>query len=158
MSLWELLARDAFWSGIAAMGFAILFNVPPRTLTGCVICGAVGHAIRTLLVEEFAFSIITATLTAATCVGFLAWEFARLWRVPTPIFAVSGSIPLVPGVFAYQTALGILKIATAGGDGENSDILFETSRNGITTALVLGAIAAGIIAPKLLFRRSKPVV
>ena len=30
MDLLWLLAKDAFWSAIPAVGFAMLFNVPPR--------------------------------------------------------------------------------------------------------------------------------
>ncbi len=32
MDLLWLLAKDAFWSAIPAVGFAMIFNVPPRML------------------------------------------------------------------------------------------------------------------------------
>jgi len=37
-------------------------------------------------------------------------------------------------------------------------LALATAVNGINTALILGGIAAGIIAPKLLFLRRVPVV
>ena len=37
-------------------------------------------------------------------------------------------------------------------------LLTEAMTNGIKTALILGALATGIAAPKLLFQRRKPVV
>jgi uncharacterized membrane protein YjjB (DUF3815 family) len=149
-----LVLRDGLWSGIAALGFAILFNVPVRTLPGCLLVGAVGHALRTLLMQ-FGMGIEAATLVGATAVGFLSLRFAQRWHTPPTVFAVSGAIPMVPGVFAYETMLGLLRIATQA--APSTAVLTEAMVNAVKTALILGAIAGGITAPGLLFRRRKPV-
>lgn len=146
--------QDAFWSAWAACGFAMLFNVPKRTLVGCMACGAAGHALRTLLISGVGADIAFATLASATLIGFLGLAFARREGAPMTVFTISGSIPLVPGVFAYRTMLGILDLATM----PDATLIAETTQNAITTALILGGIAVGIIAPKLLFLREKPVV
>lgn len=160
MSVTEMLPnllQDAFWSGVAALGFAILFSAPLRTLPGCVICGALGHAIRTLLMQSAGFSIEAATLVGATVVGFIGAFFARQWHTPSAIFTVSGAIPLVPGVFAYRTMIGLLQIAAA--DASTGEpVLIEASINAIKTGLILASIAGGIAAPTLLFERRRPVV
>jgi uncharacterized membrane protein YjjB (DUF3815 family) len=154
-TLWIVL-RDAGWSGLAALGFAMLFNVPTRTLSGCTICGAVGHGLRTLLMEV-GFTIASATLISATAVGFMGWAFARRWRAPTPVFTVSGAIVLVPGVFAYQTMISLVQLTTS--ESRASDaLLTEASVNGIKTMLILGAIAVGITAPSLIFERNRPAM
>lgn len=151
-----LVVRDGLWSGIAALGFAILFNVPVRTLPGCLVVGAVGHALRTLLMQTGLMGIEAGTLIGATAVGFLSLKFAQRWRTPPTVFSVSGAIPMVPGVFAYEAMLGLLRIATQPDPG--MDVFSATAVNAIKTALILGAIAGGITAPGLLFRRRKPVV
>ncbi len=51
MDLLWLLAKDAFWSSIPAVGFAMLFNVPPRMLKYCAMGGALAHSLRTLLIH-----------------------------------------------------------------------------------------------------------
>ncbi|MBC7869318.1 MAG: threonine/serine exporter family protein, partial [Chitinophagaceae bacterium] len=51
IDLLGVVVQDAFWSALAAAGFAMVFNVPPRTLFGCVLAGASGHAFRTLLIQ-----------------------------------------------------------------------------------------------------------
>ncbi len=150
----ELLIQDAFWSGIAALGFAMLFNVPRRTLPGCVIAGAVGHTLRTLLMETGA-TIEGATLFGATCVGFLSVCFGRCWHTPPIIFAVSGVIPMIPGRFAYGTMIALFQLAELGSAAPDS-VLIEVSVNAVKTGLILGALAVGIAAPSLLFQRSKP--
>lgn len=150
------LLADAFWSAVAATGFAILFNVPPRALPGCAIAAAIGHALRTWTIQ-LGLPIEPATLLAATTIGFMGVALARRFQSPTAIFTVPAVIPMVPGTFAFRTMLGILQLTTL--DIANSaPILVEVSLNAIKTGLILAALAGGIIAPRLLFRRQKPVV
>lgn len=148
--------QDAFWSGVAALGFAMLFNVPVRTLRGCVVVGAVGHGLRTLLVS-LGMGIEAATLATATVVGLLGEVFARRWATPATTFTVSGAIPLVPGVFAFRAMLGLLRVAT-GDAATGTAALVDAATNAIKTALILGAIAVGIATPSLLFQRRKPAL
>jgi uncharacterized membrane protein YjjB (DUF3815 family) len=147
----QLCVEDVFWSGVAALGFAILFNVPKRLLLGCFIAGAVGHMLRTTLVISGS-SLEFATLIGAAAVGFLSVYLGDRSKVPPSIFAVTGAIPLVPGVFAYQTIIGLLS-ATSAANGQSVNLLAVAGINGVRTALMLSAIAFGIAAPTLLFRR-----
>lgn len=151
-----MTVRDAVWSAIAAVGFAILFNVPKRALPGCIACAAAGHATRTLLMH-MGVNIVPATLAGATLVGSLAVELAHLSGTPPPVFSIPGAIPLVPGVFAYQAMIGLVNVTTVD-PAQGSAILVDASINAMKTALILGMIAVGIAAPTLLFRRRKPVV
>jgi uncharacterized membrane protein YjjB (DUF3815 family) len=150
------LVQDAFWSAIAALGFAVLFHVPLRSLPGCALGGALGHAVRTGLIQA-GMDIEAATLIGATTIGFLGMVFARYWKAPMPIFTVSAAVTLVPGVFAFQTMMAILEVSLGRPETANT-ALVEASVNAIKTALILGAIALGIAAPTLLFSRPKPVV
>ncbi len=98
---------DAFWSALAAIGFAMLFNVPRRTVLACALTGAAGHAFRTLLMH-FGMNIIPATLAGATVIGFVAEYCSRRWHAPANVFTVSGAIPMVPGSYAYRAMLGAI--------------------------------------------------
>lgn len=147
---------DALWSGVAALGFAILFNVPRKLLPGCFAAGALGHSLR-LLLMQFGLSIEWGTLIGATVVGLFAKFFADRTNAPSAPFAISGAIPMVPGVFAYRTMIGILSVATASDPNLTTSLLVEASTNAIKTAILLAALAMGIAAPNLLFKRPKPV-
>lgn len=153
--IWTVL-QDAFWSGVAAAGFAVLFNVPRRALAGSVIAGALGHATRTLLMT-LGLQIELATLFGAAVVGFLGHYFARRWRVADLVFTVPGVIPMVPGGFAFRTMIGLLQLASPGA-ASGMPLLVDTAVNATKTGLILAAIAGGITAPSLLFQRRKPVV
>lgn len=152
----SLLLENAFWSAVAALGFALLFNVPVRTLPACALGGAAGYTLRAALVRA-GLSVEAGTLAAATLVGFLGAYFARRWYAPTTVFTVSSAIPLVPGVFAFQAMLGVLRVASAD-PATGQPVLLEASINAIRTALILAAIAIGITTPSLLFNRRRPVV
>lgn len=157
MNLASAILIDALWSAVAAGGFAILFNVPPRALPYCVVVGGLGHALRALLLH-WGMSIVPATLFGATSIGFLARACAHRLQMPSLIFAVSGSIPMVPGVFAYSTMIGLLKLTGTSSAEAAVPLLVEVANDGIHTALILGALAIGNVAPALLFDRPKPVV
>ncbi len=159
MTPFELLntsLRDLVLSGVAALGFAILFNVPRRFLLGCFLCGAAGHTLRIILVNSGA-SVEFSTLVGAAAVGFLSVYLSNRYSVPSLIFTVTGAIPLVPGVFAYQTIVGLLSVTSAS-DTQSVDLLVTAGINGVRTTIILCAIAFGIAAPMLLFRRSNPTV
>ncbi len=153
--LW-LLAHNAFWSGIASLGFAILFNVPVRTLLACALCGAAGYGTRTLMLE-MGLGIEGATLVGATLVGFIGQALGWRWHVPALVLTVPGVIPMIPGTFAYNTMIGVLNIAQAGSEADNT-LLLEPVVNGIKTNLILMALAVGIAAPSLLFQRYRPMI
>lgn len=156
---------DALWAAVAATGFAVLFNVPYRTLFGCALCGALGHASRTFLLQSGlpgVDHIVMASLIGATIVGTLGYFLARRLQLPSIVYTVSGVIPMVPGTYAFSAMLAILRIADmvdVGGSVRTDAILLgEVIPNTLTTAFVLAALAVGIAAPTLLFRRRKPVV
>lgn len=147
---------DALWSGVAALGFAILFNVPRKLLPACVVAGALGHSAR-LLLMQFGLSIEWGTLLGATLVGVFAKFVADRTNAPSAPFAITGAIPMVPGVFAYRTMIGILSVATSTNPDLSGTLLVEAGTNAIKTTLLLATIAIGIAAPTLLFKRPKPV-
>jgi len=156
LELLNFSIQDVLWSGIAALGFAILFNVPRRLLAGCFLSGAIGHTLRTMLMNAGA-SVEFSTLIGAVAVGFVSVNLSNRYSVPASIFTVTGAIPLVPGVFAYQTIVVLLSATSAPGD-QSVELLAAAGINGVRTALVLSAIAFGITAPTLIFRRSHPSV
>ncbi len=158
--MWLFVLGDAFWSAVAAVGFAILFNVPRYSLPACALTGALGHAFRAALIISFGLPVEAATLLAGTAVGFLGELFARHYHIPRLIFVVPGVIPMVPGVFAYRTMLGIFELAGVANltAVASAEVLLQTAVYAIRTGLILAGLSFGIIAPNLLFRRQRPVI
>ncbi len=149
------LAQDALWSGVAAVAFAVLFNVPLRLLPGCALTGALGHAVRLLLQRQFEVPLEAATLVGAVAVGVIGVELDRRYKVPASVFQIPGVIPMIPGSFAYRAMIGLVMLATTTPDAAQF-LLVEASSNITKTGLILGALALGIAAPALIFERSRP--
>ncbi|MCB9459034.1 MAG: threonine/serine exporter family protein [Anaerolineaceae bacterium] len=157
MTILLAVLEDALWSGVAAVGFGVLFNVPRRALAYCALVGACGHAVRTLMMDQFGMGITTATLLGALIVGFMSKFIARKLKMPSMIFGITGAIPMVPGVFAYQTMIGLVDLIHQE-PGQIQATLAEAAVNGVQTVALLGCLALGITAPTFLLEREHPVV
>ncbi len=157
LDLGWLLLRDAWWSAIAALGFAVLFSVPPRLLWGCMLGGAVGHMVRTLCMQV-GLSIEVGTLLGAMAIGLLGEWLARRTRAPVQVFTVSAAIPMVPGAFAFGTMLNLIDFSNTADASTGQMLLWQAAYNAVKTALVLAAIAFGMTWPALVLRRRRPVV
>lgn len=146
---------DMFWAAIPAIGFAMVFNVPPRSLPAVALLGAAGHGLRWLLMQ-YHWTVVPASLAGAILIGFMAVYLAKRLHAPAQIFGIAGVIPMIPGVHAFKTMIGLVQLATHAGVADS--LLLETSIHATQTGMILGALATGIAAPKLLFERHQPVV
>lgn len=149
------LAQDMLLSAIPAVGFGMLFNVPPRVLVYCAIGGALGHGSRFALVQLAGMPLEWATLLAAGLVSFIGIYAAQRLRAHPKVFTVASMIPMVPGIAAYTTVLAIVQMNQRG----FSDELLKTAvQCGLRTFFVVGALSVGLATPGLLFYRRRPIV
>ncbi|MEI8075374.1 MAG: threonine/serine exporter family protein [Bacteroidota bacterium] len=148
---WIIILSKAFWSGWAALGFGILFNVPPRTLLALWIGGAIGVFIKFSLLQ-MSVSVVLASFIGASAVGFLSIPIAHIRHVPPMIFAIPSVIPLIPGVFAYRTMLGLIKLTGSIGADYNT-IISETINNGAKTLFIIMSLAIGVAIPMHVMRK-----
>jgi uncharacterized membrane protein YjjB (DUF3815 family) len=151
-----ILMNDIFWSAVAAFGFAILFKVPRRSLPMCILAGALGHGVRTVLVE-LNVVLVLASFAGATVVGFFGYWLSRRFNIPSTVFTVPGVIPLVPGSIAFETMVILIRTLEAG-QVAAGPLFVAAALNALTAALIILGLGLGISSPFLLFRRQKPVV
>ena len=151
MILIEILIKS-FWAGIAAIGFAILFNVPRRTLFQIWCIGAMGGLIKFTAVN-YEMGVVFASFLGAVAVGIVAIQMAHLRDSPPLVFSIPSVIPMVPGVFAYKFMLGMIALTSI----EKTDIylqtLIETVNNGSKMMFVLISLGTGVAIPMLLTRK-----
>lgn len=149
----HLMAFDAFWAAIPAIGFAMIFAVPPRMLPYCALGGAFAHSLRTLLIHT-GIPIEWATFLASCAVGFIFILVSKRLLAPRPIFTVASIIPMIPGKFAYNTIIAVLSM----NNGMTEKLLQSSIENGLKTLFILFALCFGLALPSLFFYRNKPVV
>ena len=149
-----LLLDDMFFAAIPAVGFALVFNVPPKALKYCALLGALGHVTRTILMHNDV-PIVFATLVGAALIGFIGVHLSHRYLAHPKVFTVAAIIPMIPGVQAYKAMIAIVQIHHYG----FSNALFEQRiASFINTTFILGALVFGLALPGLLFYREKPVV
>ena len=149
-----LLLDDMFFASIPAVGFALVFNVPPKALKYCALLGALGHVTRTILMHNDV-PIVFATLVGAALIGFIGVHLSHRYLAHPKVFTVAAIIPMIPGVQAYKAMIAIVQIHHYG----FSNALFEQMITSfINTTFILGALVFGLALPGLLFYREKPVV
>ncbi|WP_371378458.1 threonine/serine exporter family protein [Thalassotalea aquiviva] len=154
MSLLLLLLDDAFFSAIAAIGFALVFNVPARLLFLCAAGGAIGHSFRTLLMY-FDGSIVWSSFFAAALVGVIGVYWSRKYLVPRPVFTVASVIPMIPGTYAFKAMISLLSMQQVGYTEVLMANLFE---NGVTMVFILLALSFGLALPSVVIYRFRPIV
>lgn len=150
MSGWLL----ELWAAPAALGFALLFNVPPRSLVACCTLAVIGHATRKGVVD-FGGDIVLGTLLGGVVISIAAEWWARSHDMVPTVYSVSAAIPMVPGTFMYKAIQGLLGIATMAklppeiAQQTAQQLLMEASVNAIKASMILMALAFGIAAPIL---------
>lgn len=151
MILFDIFTKS-MWAGIAALGFAVLFNVPRRTLFTIWALGAIGGILK-FSALHFDFGIVFASLLGASVVGVLSIQTAHIQKSPPLIFSIPAVIPMVPGFFAYKMMLGLIALTSM----ENTDTylqkLIETVNNGSKMMFVLISLGTGVAIPMLLSRK-----
>lgn len=150
---WIALLEKGFWAGFAALGFAILFNVPQRTLLIIWGLGAVGGLSKFFLLAVDV-NIALASLAGASFIGVLSVYASHNKQAPPLVFSIPAVIPMVPGAFAYRMMLGCMELAGKSVDSQTYLVtLAETANNGLKAFFILIAISAGVSIPMLVTRK-----
>ncbi|HAS6094777.1 TPA: hypothetical protein I7234_10885 [Vibrio vulnificus] len=148
------LLNDMFFAAIPAVGFALVFNVPPRALIYCALGGAIGHGSRYLMMK-FGIPIEWATFFSATLVGMIGVYWSRRLLAHPKVFTVAALIPMVPGVFTFKAMIAMVEINHLGYTPELVAVCME---NFLKAMFIIAGLAVGLAVPGLLFYRRRPIV
>ena len=149
---WLLIFEKGIWFGLAAVGFAVLFNVPTRTLVPIFVMGAFGGLTKAIMLH-YEINVIGASFAGATLIGFISIFFAHEKHAPPPIFAIPAVIPMVPGIFAYRMMIGLISLAGKLDNTAYTRIMSETTNNGLKVMFILMGLATGVGLPMLITRK-----
>lgn len=151
MILLEIITKS-FWAGIAAIGFAILFNVPRRVIFSIWTLGALGGLVK-FTAMQFEIGIVFASFLGATIVGIISIQMAHMRHSPPLVFSIPSVIPMVPGVFAYKMMLGMIALSSIDNTDAYLQTLIETVNNGTKMMFILISLGTGVAIPMLLTRK-----
>lgn len=146
------ILRDAFLSFFVAIGFALLFETPRKALVIAGLLGGVGHCIRFALLQS-EFGLVASTLCGTVFIGLAGIYCAHRIHTPPVVFTLPACITMIPGLYAYRTMLGCIRIYEEGTSDEGSSLLQDTAYNFILTSSLLFCLAIGICIAALVFRK-----
>jgi len=146
------IASMGFWCGVASLGFGVLFNTPPRTLFALWVGGFIAGCIKFSILELASGGIVMASFMGALAVGILSIPVAHFRHVPPMIFSIPSVIPLVPGVFAYRTMLGLIRLSRPS-EVDYGSLAETTVHNGVNTLFVIMSLALGVAIPMHVMRK-----
>ena len=141
------LALDTLAAGIAVAAYGSFFNMPWSMVGVPVTTGMAAHALRWELLQLGAgvpMGAFGATLLAGAGIALV---FRRL-RLPFGAAAFACVVSLIPGVYMFQAASGLVTVARLG-PKVGLDLALGVAADASTAGLTLLAMAAGLILPKL---------
>lgn len=153
MNLITSVLLDGLFAAIAAAGFAIISNPPRKAILISALLAAVGHSLRYYLLNHTSLELVTSTLLAAFTIGMFSMWFAKLIRCPAEVFSFPSLLPMIPGMYAYKTVLGLIRFMGC----KQEDLLYhyivDIFRNGLTSVFVLFALVIGVSLPLFIFHK-----
>jgi uncharacterized membrane protein YjjB (DUF3815 family) len=138
---------DPLFAALAALGFAIIFNVPKKYLLYTALTAIVGFSAKSAFIHA-GNGVELSTLAGAVLVGVMGKLFSTYTQGPHQIITIAAVIPMVPGSLAFQTILSLLDFVSA--PAPSFELLTQTMFYASKTGFTLAAIAMGVAAPSLL--------
>lgn len=127
---------------IATICFALLLRTPVRVLPAVAFVAVVGYAIYLIM-----GGTLSAYFVSALVIAILSEIFARIKKMTSALFVVSGVIPIVPGMLLYRAVVLLAEDNTA-----------KAGQAAIKALLGFGAIALAITIATAVFNNFHPMM
>jgi hypothetical protein len=143
ISYWEA----AIVTGISAMGFGMIFNVPRRSLPIVALLGVLGMCLRNFIAFDLHQGLILGSLAGATLISLLAVRFVHATRSPNHVLTIPGVIPMVPGILMYRGIFGFVHLGT------DATEFMSAFGNLLNAGLIVLCLSIGVATPNIFVRR-----
>lgn len=150
------LIYDIPAAGVAVAAYGAFFSMPWRFLPIPVAVGMLAHAARWLVISMEGGSAEMGALIACAIVGTAMTPIAHRLRLPFAALAFASVVSLIPGVFLFQMADGLVDLAALGAKAPG-DLLATIAANGAAAFMIMLAITLGVILPKMVIEWRFPM-
>jgi uncharacterized membrane protein YjjP (DUF1212 family) len=142
------LGYDVIAAGIAVAAYGTFFAMPWRMLPIPILIGMLAHASRWEAISVAGASAETGALVACLVVGVIITPIADRVRLPFAGLAFASVVSLIPGVFLFRMASGMVDLVALGSKAPQ-ELFVQMLADGTTAILIISAMSFGLILPKM---------
>lgn len=146
---------DVVAAGVAVAAYGTFFSMPWSKLPIPIAIGMAAHATRWAAITLFGAGVATGALVACLLVGIVVTPVADRLRMPFAAFAFASVVSLIPGVYLFRMASGLVAVASLG-NGSPPEVLLGAIADGTSAMLITMSITFGLIVPKMLIEAWYP--
>ena len=146
---------DVLAAGVAVAAYGTFFAMPWRMLPIPIAIGMVAHAARWATTDLAGGSVEMGALVACLLVGIVVTPITDRLRLPFAAFAFASVVSLIPGVFLFRAAGGLVALVAQGANASPA-LLLGIVVDATTALLIILAMAFGLIVPKMLIEHFFP--
>jgi uncharacterized membrane protein YjjP (DUF1212 family) len=141
------LWQDTIAAGVAVGAYAIFFSMPLNMLAWPIAVGMCAHALRWYALSALHCGAPVGALLACLVVSAVLAPVAQRRHMPFAAVAFASVVSLIPGVYLFRTASGLVQLADM--PHATFDLLIATLSDAITALYIIAAMTLGLILPKI---------
>lgn len=142
------LVGDVVAAGVAVAAYGAFFSMPWRLLPVPILVGMLAHSVRWVAIFVAGASPAMGALLSCLLVGTIIAPIADRLRLPFAGLAFASVVSLIPGVFLFRTAGGLVELLRPGAAAQG-DLVGAVIVDAGNALLIMMAITVGVILPKM---------
>lgn len=139
---------DMIAAGLAVAAFGAFFSLPWKILVIPIAVGMTCHASHWWILAQGG-GVALGALVACLIAGSVTALIARWLRLPFAALAFSAVVSMMPGIFLFKFASGVVDVYLAG-ESTSLSLLTDVVSNGTASLLIVMVMTFGLIFPKML--------
>jgi uncharacterized membrane protein YjjB (DUF3815 family) len=142
------LGYDVIAAGVAVSAFCTFFAMPWRMMPIPILIGMLAHALRWVSISLAGTNAAIGAFLACLLVGATVTPIAERARLPFAALAFASVVSLIPGVFLFRMASGLVVLVELGSKVP-PDLPVQVLADASLAILIILAMSFGLILPKM---------